>query len=176
MPSEVVRCDVPVASLIYPRVANASFIDAHQAALADADQPAMAYFLDLMASMPGWIDNLMVLRNRVVQAFGFKDLGRLTRIDRQRDPASYLPGERVGIFTLVCNTPEEVLLVDRDKHLDVYISLLCQPVTADSPRTVVLSTVVHPHNLLGRLYMLPVAPFHRFIAPIALGRLLRARP
>ncbi|MOA52080.1 hypothetical protein D3C78_1753160 [compost metagenome] len=82
----------------------------------------------------------------------------------------------MGIFTLVCNTPEEVLLVDRDKHLDVYISLLCQAVTADSPRTVVLSTVVHPHNLLGRLYMLPVAPFHRFIAPIALGRLLRARP
>jgi hypothetical protein len=25
--------------------------------------------------------------------------------------------------------------------------------------------VVQPHNWLGRLYMLPVAPFHRFIAP-----------
>jgi len=173
MPSEVVRCEVPVASLIYPQVANASFIDARRAALADSDQPAMAYFLELMAGMPGWIDNLMVLRNRVVQAFGLKDLGRLTRIDHQREPASYNAGERVGIFTLIRNTPEEVLLVDRDKHLDVYISLLCQPATADTPRNVVVSTVVHPHNLLGRLYMLPVAPFHRLIAPIALRRLVR---
>ncbi|MDD2058269.1 DUF2867 domain-containing protein [Pseudomonas sp. GD03860] len=176
MPSEVVRCNVPVASLIYPQVTRASFIDAQQVVLADSHRPAMACFLDVMAGMPGWIDNLMALRNRVVQAFGLKDLGRLTRIDRQRDPASYQPGERVGVFTLIRNTAEEVLLVDRDKHLDVYISLLCKPATVDDTRTVVVSTVVHTHNLLGRLYMLPVAPFHRFIAPIALGRLLRTQP
>lgn len=173
MPSEVIRCQVPVASLIHPQVANASFVDSRQARMVDSGRCAMAYFLQLMKGMPGWIDNLMALRNRTVQAFGLKDLGRLTAVDRQRAPDSYQPGERVGIFTLIRNTPDEVLLVDRDKHLDVYISLLCQPGKADNCHTVVVSTVVHTHNLFGRLYMVPVAPFHRLIAPIALGRLLR---
>ncbi|MNG91425.1 hypothetical protein D3C79_503340 [compost metagenome] len=117
----------------------------------------------------------MVLRNRAVQLFGLKDLGRLSRIDLQRDEASYQVNERVGIFTLISNSPDEVLLVDRDKHLDVYISLLRLPLNADNRREIVVSTVVHTHNRLGRLYMLPVAPFHRFIAPIALKRLIRAR-
>jgi hypothetical protein len=43
-----------------------------------------------------------------------------------RSAASYQPGERVGIFTLLANTEDEVLLVDRDRHLDVYIALSCR--------------------------------------------------
>jgi hypothetical protein len=78
----------------------------------------------------------------------------------------------VGIFTLLANTEDEVLLVDRDRHLDVYIALTCRP-AADGQYQVLVSTVVRTHNLLGRLYMLPVAPFHRLIAPIALRRLRR---
>lgn len=168
------RCEVPCTSLIFPQVAGASFIDCRQANAVSPGRSAMEHFLVLMSGMPMWIDNLMVLRNRLVQAVGLKDLGRLTGIDQQRDLASYQPGERIGIFTLIRNAPEEVLLVDRDKHLDVYISLLLQPATADSRGAITVSTVVHTHNLLGRLYMLPVAPFHRLIAPIALGKLLRS--
>ncbi len=174
MNPQVMRCDVPSISLIYPQVAGASFVDCRQANGANPGRSAMEHFLALMAGMPRWIDNLMVLRNRLVQALGLKDLGRLTGVDQQRAPASYQPGERIGIFTLIRNTPDEVLLVDRDKHLDVYISLMLEPATADSRGVITVSTVVHTHNLLGRLYMLPVAPFHRFIAPIALGRLLRS--
>lgn len=175
MNPQVERCEVTTTSLIYPQVAGASFIDCRQACGANPGRTAMEHFLALMAGMPGWIDNLMVLRNRLVQAFGLKDLGRLTRIDKQRDSASYQPGERIGIFTLISNTPDEVLLVDRDKHLDVYLSLLLKPATADTRGVIAVSTVVHTHNLLGRLYMLPVAPFHRFIAPIALDKLLRSQ-
>lgn len=175
MNPQIKRCEVPSTSLIYSQVAGASFIDCRQANGASPGRSAMEHFLELMTGMPGWIDNLMVLRNRLVQAVGLKDLGRLTGIDQQRDPASYQSGERIGIFTLISNTPDEVLLVDRDKHLDVYISLLLQPATADSRGAITVSTVVRTHNLLGRLYMLPVAPFHRVIAPIALGKLLRSQ-
>nr|WP_233224772.1 DUF2867 domain-containing protein [Thiomonas sp. X19] len=34
-----------------------------------------------------------------------------------------------------------------------------------------VSTVVHLHNLLGRVYMLLVAPIHRRIVPATLARL-----
>lgn len=161
---------IPADSLIAPHAARAGFRHCLAIELDDDGQPAMTWFLRLMASMPGWIDELMVLRNRLVGLCGLKDLGRLTAIDPQRAAASYQPGERVGIFTLLHNGADEVLLVDSDRHLDVHIALMRRSRGAGRCELLV-STVVHTHNLLGRLYMLPVAPFHRFIAPIALRRL-----
>ncbi|WP_313048660.1 DUF2867 domain-containing protein [Pseudomonas soli] len=163
---------IPADSLIAAHAAKAGFRHCRAIEIADDVRPAMAHFLRLMTSMPGWIDTLMVLRNRLVALLGLKDLGRLTAIDPARAPGSYQPGERVGIFTLVANTEDEVLLVDRDQHLDVHIALLRRP-TAEGRCEVLVSTVVRTHNRLGRLYMLPVAPFHRLIAPIALRRLAR---
>ena len=37
--------------------------------------------------------------------------------------------------------------------------------------TVAMSTVVHVHNALGRIYMLGVTPAHRVIAPAVVARL-----
>ncbi|WP_238349785.1 DUF2867 domain-containing protein [Pseudomonas sp. BW16M2] len=166
------RAAIPVDSLIIPHAEVAGFRHCRAIDLADDGQPAMAYFLRLMTSMPGWIDEMMVLRNRLVGLFGLKNLGRLTAIDPARAPGSYQPGERVGIFTLVSNSEHEVLLADCDHHLDVHIALMRRP-TAPGRCEVLVSTVVRTHNWLGRLYMLPVAPFHRLIAPIALRRLAR---
>lgn len=175
MNTPITGCAVPGNARIHLQLAGADFVDAHRALVLNAERTALGHFLRLMSSMPGWIDNLMVLRNRLVRLCGLKDLGRLSRVDLERDEGSYRVDERIGIFTLISNNPDEVLLVDRDKHLDVYISLLRLPLGADNRREIVVSTVVHTHNRLGRLYMLPVAPFHRFIAPIALKRLIRAR-
>ena len=175
MNTPITGCAVPGNARIHLQLAGADFVDAHRAQVLNTERTALGHFLRLMSSMPGWIDNLMVLRNRLVRLCGLKDLGRLSRIDLERDEGSYRVDERIGIFTLVSNSPDEVLLVDRDKHLDVYISLLRLPLGSDNRREIVVSTVVHTHNRLGRLYMLPVAPFHRFIAPIALKRLIRAR-
>jgi hypothetical protein len=161
---------IPPDSLIAGYATRAGFRHCRAIRLTDDGRPAMAHFLRLMGSMPGWIDDLMVLRNRLVGMFGLKDLGRLTAIDPQRTPESYQPGERVGIFTLLANSDDEVLLADCDRHLDVHIALLRRR-SPDGQCQVLVSTVVRTHNWLGRLYMLPVAPFHRLIAPIALGRL-----
>lgn len=161
---------IPAHSLIAVQAAHAGFRHCRAIIVQDAQQPAMGLFLRLMRGMPGWVDDLMALRNRLVRLLGLKDLGRLTAIDPARSPASYLPGERVGIFTLLANTEDEVLLADCDRHLDVHIALMRRPL-GEGRCEVLVSTVVRTHNWLGRLYMLPVAPFHRLIAPIALRRL-----
>ncbi len=173
MKSPVHPCPLPSDSSIAALAPGATFIDCRQTLATDPERTAMRHVLNLMSQTPAWIDHLMSLRNRVVQLFGLKDLGRLTRIDRSRPDEDYQPGDRVGIFTLISQRPDEVLVVDRDKHLDVHLSLNLLPLTADGQRPVVLSTVVHPHNWLGRLYMLPVAPFHRIIAPITLSAINR---
>ena len=107
------------------------------------------------------------LRNRAVQLVGLKNLGELSGIHPARPDADYRPGERVGIFTLFENTPDEVLLGDHDKHLDVVVSVHCTR-PADQPVRVTVTTVVHTKNRLGRLYMLPVKPMHKLIAPSVL--------
>lgn len=78
---------------------------------------------------------------------------------------------RVGIFSLRYLTDKEVILADSDKHLDVQVSL-CK-LMRDEVAQVNISTVVHVHNRLGKIYMFFVAPAHKVIAPETLRGLLR---
>jgi hypothetical protein len=61
---------------------------------------------------------------------------------------------------LAIDEGELVLGID-DTHLDVRVSVLKQ--RAGAGACYVLGSLVTTHNLLGRLYMIPVAPFHRLI-------------
>ncbi|NBF06301.1 DUF2867 domain-containing protein [Pseudomonas sp. Fl5BN2] len=171
MPASVTACSLLASSSIAAFAPGATFIDCRHTLANDPERTAMRHLLILMSQTPAWIERMMGLRNRVVQLFGLKDLGHLRHIDLARADEDYQAGDRVGIFTLISQSPDEVLVVDRDKHLDVYLSLNRLPLTAEGQRPVVLSTLVHPHNLLGRLYMLPVAPFHRIIAPMTLANI-----
>ncbi|HEY0587344.1 MAG TPA: DUF2867 domain-containing protein, partial [Pseudoduganella sp.] len=81
-------------------------------------------------------------------------------------PASeYRVGDRAGIFSLLYLSEDEVLLGDSDKHLDVVLSVCKLP-----QGVVSVSTIVHVHNWLGRLYMLPVTPLHKIIVKTMLKR------
>lgn len=114
----------------------------------------------------------MALRNRVVQLFGLKNLGALGAFDPSKPESAYLPGDRVGIFTLIANSDNEVLLGDSDKHLDVILSVFKSSTASNGTQLLAITTVVHVHNLLGRIYMLPVTPLHKLIAPAVLSRAL----
>jgi hypothetical protein len=166
-------CGLPAVCSLTQRAAGASFIDCQRIDVTTTERTAMGHALRAMSATPKWIDNMMQLRNSIVRRLGLKDLGRLTRIDLNRDETTYQPGERIGIFTLISNDADEVIMADKDKHLDVYLALNRLPINADGTRTLVMSTVVHTHNWLGTLYMVPVAPFHRLIAPLTLKNVAR---
>ncbi|MGM9428086.1 DUF2867 domain-containing protein [Hydrogenophaga sp. MI9] len=157
----------PDGSRIASRIAGADFHDAWSIDAADPSLSALGQFLKSVRATPRWVDTCMTLRNRAVQLVGLKNLGELSEIDPAKAPADYRPGDRVGIFTLFENTPDEVLLGDRDKHLDVVLSVHCAR-REGQPVRVTVTTVVHTKNRLGRLYMLPVKPMHKLIAPSVL--------
>lgn len=50
-------------------------------------------------------------------------------------------------------------------HLNVALSVHKGQNPETNRPMLTVSTVVHTHNLLGRLYMLPVAPLHKMIVP-----------
>lgn len=108
----------------------------------------------------------------MVRFAGLKDLGGLGELSPSKPASDYAPGDRVGIFTLISNSPNEALLGDRDKHLDVVLSVYKHPSGQGGVQSISVITVVHIHNLLGRIYMLPVTPLHRLIAPAVLTRII----
>ena len=159
-----VKTSLPANSRAESLALGAYFYDAWkiQAALPELDP--LDQFLRVVSATPKWIDTMMVLRNRVVGLFGLKNLGMLSGVDSSKSSSEYMLGERVGIFTLIEKTEQEVLLGDDDKHLNVVVSVH-KEVGASSGNTIVtVTTVVHIKNWLGRLYMVPVAPAHHVIA------------
>lgn len=65
----------------------------------------------------------MAVRNRIVQLAGLKNLGALSELAADKMAASYKTGDRVGIFTVFENHFDEALIGDKDKHLDVALSI-----------------------------------------------------
>lgn len=158
---------VPADSLASRLIADSDFHDAWSVIAADPSLSALGQFLKAVAATPAWVSACMALRNRAVALVGLKNLGALRAFDPSKPDHAYRPGDRVGIFTLFENTFDEVLLGDLDKHLTVTVAIHRKELT-QSQVLVTITTVVKVHNLLGRIYMVPVKPMHRIIAPSVL--------
>jgi hypothetical protein len=156
---------VPTGSLIARRLPGAYFHDAWAVEPSDPALSPLRQFLLATQATPAWVNRLMSLRNRVVARLGLKDLGHLNGFDATKPADQYQIGDRVGIFTLVEIHPDEIILGDTDKHLDVALSVHNGPSLETGRMVLTVSTVVHVHNLLGRLYMQPVTPVHKLIVP-----------
>ncbi len=128
------------------------------AAAPDARQAALAIF----NTTPAWVGALMALRNTLVRPFKLKT-------DLRRLPAAR---GRIGMFPVLEETPQEMLMGLDDRHLDFRLSVSVRPAAA-GVRSLTITTVVHTHNRLGRLYLAAILPFHRLIARRLLVRAVR---
>jgi Protein of unknown function (DUF2867) len=154
----------PHGSQIASRLPGAYFHDAWAIRATEPNLNALEQFLRVARKTPAWIDRLMAIRNRIVALFGLKNLGGIAQTDPNKKASDYQAGDRVGIFTLISNTANEVLLGDSDKHLNVVVSVHKQADSINRDTLITVTTVVHVHNWLGRLYMIPVTPAHKVIA------------
>lgn len=154
----------PPGSAAAALLPGAYFHDAWAIRPAQPQLEPLDQFLRVARQTPAWVDGLMNLRNRLVGLVGLKNLGALSRLSPGAVASDFRIGDRVGIFTLLARSDTEALLGDSDKHLDVVVSIHRQPGVPADQALVTVSTVVKVHNLLGRLYMLPVRPAHHLIA------------
>ncbi|CAE6805628.1 hypothetical protein R69927_06425 [Paraburkholderia domus] len=131
------------------------------------DPELLARFL--FAHQPAWVAKLLSLRDALVARFGIKTAKQL------RAAASHASRERVDFFRIYTRSAREIILGENDSHLDFRLSVLQQ--TRDtlegSARYLILSTVVHCHNGLGRFYIFAIAPFHRLVVRSSLRRAAR---
>ena len=167
-PFPVTALDPPPPTRVSGSYASTNLADAYAVDLPDdatLDPEALARFVFL--NSPDWAKRLMQVRDGLVAGLGLKTAKRL------EDAGRVTPRRRVGIFRIYEKHSDEIVLGEDDRHLDFRISLLRQPAGATSPPRLIVSTVVHCHNRLGRGYILLIAPFHRLIVKACLRRAAR---
>lgn len=147
MSSTVRRSELAHDSALRALVQPGDFVDCFSVA---SDMPARAA-AEVITDFPAWAQGLMALRNLAMSPFGLRTEGAGDK-------------DRIGIFPVTHETPDEVVAGFDDRHLDFRVS-----VTSQDGR-VSLATWVHRHNLGGRLYLAVILPFHILIARNALAR------
>lgn len=161
--------EVPSFSALCDSLRTAYFYDCYSVELPPDTRSPLEFYLSAVSGTPRWVDFFMKLRNKFVAQLGLKDVGSLSGVEPDKPAQAYCIGDQAGIFKLLELHEREVILGETDKHLDVKISVAKQ----DKPGCTVVSvsTVVHVHNAMGRLYMLFVTPAHRIIVPATVSKL-----
>jgi hypothetical protein len=122
----------------------------------------------IVAQQAPWVGALMKMRDIPVAGLGLKTARHLTSLGSDSQT------NRVGIFRVFSTSETEVVLGEDDRHLDFRLSFLRSERTAQAgTHDLVVSTVVHCHNRLGRFYIFLIAPFHRLIIQSSLRRAAR---
>jgi hypothetical protein len=78
----------------------------------------------------------------------------------------------IGYLPLLSKSAGELVMGGDDRHLDFRVAILLRTGAAGG-RELVVVTVVHCHNRLGRTYLAVIAPFHRTILLANLERAVR---
>ena len=138
---------------------DADWADAWQIVVSKPFQNSRDAANGIISNFPKWTTPMLVLRQIMVFPFGLKGTRHKTKV------------EKIGIFPIISETKNSLVAGIDDNHLDFRI--VVDLVKVENGQSVTLTTVIHRHNLLGKLYLMVVMPFHRAIIQSALNKLLK---
>ncbi|WP_027572404.1 DUF2867 domain-containing protein [Bradyrhizobium sp. WSM1743] len=141
-------------------LAGAQFIDAFRVEIGAVTVDAREACVRMVLHGPRWIDVLLRLRNILVTPFGLKTSGEGARA----------PYGLIGLFPVVSETPERLVAGFNDAHLD--FRLVVDVAGDGASRRVTSTTLVRTHNLLGRIYLALIMPFHKLVVRGMMGRIV----
>ena len=150
-------------------LAGADFADTFRISLTDEQGSLSAGELTrkMFSRTPKWVSLLLATRNRIVALFGLKQAD----LHIEGDASSTSSSSSVAGFPVVEQSEEQVQLGFDDKHLDFRIWVRREPGTSELSPQLTVTTVVRTNQLLGRVYLEVIKPFHRCIVPAMLNRL-----
>jgi hypothetical protein len=148
MKVQEVQPDVDTAALL----TGAQFADAFRIDLASTKFDARTAAQRMLGRSPRWVEILVALRNRLVAPFGLKT----------PNPTGSGASGTIGIFPVVSEAPDRLVLGFDDGHLDFRV--VVDVAACGAGQSFTLTTLVLTHNLLGRFYLAIILPFHRLIA------------
>ncbi len=116
--------------------------------------------------VPGRVLYLLRIRNAVAGTFGPKT-GKNFKLNQ----ADHYPvGSGAVYFTVTDRNANEIVMAEDDRHMNFRTSLTKKQEGLFS--AIYLTTLIKYYNLWGRMYFLPVKPFHCVIMRALIRRLL----
>jgi len=111
----------------------------------------------ILFNSPAWANKLMNMRDFFVKRFGLKT-GKEVNLN---EADYYQIGSKANMFTVIDRNENEIVMAEDDKHL--YFRTAVMKKEAEQGTEIYLSTIVKYHNIWGKIYFLPVKPFHRIL-------------
>ncbi len=110
-------------------------------------------------TLPPVVGVLMKMRDTLIKPFGLKTGKELAAEYKEKGIEQFFP--------VLARTEDELVMGEKDKHLDFRVSVM-----ADRENSkLYITTVVHYNNKLGVLYFNTIKPFHKAIVRSGLKRL-----
>lgn len=163
----VTRVDPPPMSAIADWYRGADLVDSYAVALPHtAPEDLTTLARALFNRPPAWLRGLLRLRDQIVGPLGAKTTTAI------RKAGASDGRDRIGFFPVLGRSEHEIILGEDDRHLDFRLSVLL-PEDDAGGRRLVATTAVRCHNLLGRIYLWVIKPFHVLVVRSYLSRLGR---
>jgi hypothetical protein len=163
MPKIVKSDKVPDQSVIANGFGKISYCDSYR--IVKQTDETVDGITTRIFRMPRWVIGLMKIRNGIVRIFGLK----AGKSESVKEAAYYPVGSKAGYFTVTERNVNEIVMGENDRHLCFRTSVL-----VDGKQSFIhLTTIVRFHNVWGKIYFLPVKPFHRLIVKSLLKRQTR---
>lgn len=166
---------IPNHSILKSEENRYNYIDSYHGWFAsDGNNTNLKEFVKLfISSGPKWADCLMSIRDRIVGLFGLKTSDQLAEQEKHPNSINLELGEQLGIFELLDKAENEIIVGGDDKHLNLRVSLYLDPLTDATQREMIITTCVKFNNILGKIYFIPVKPFHKMIVYRTLKNILK---
>jgi hypothetical protein len=148
-----------------PLMAGADFGDAYRLVVEAPGLTAAAAAERVFAKSPGWVRTLLALRNTFAALIGLKTGADA---DERARPFS-AKRRRIGLFPVVSETTERIVMGFDDWHLDFRV-VVDKVALGGDRHEVTVTTLVRTHNSVGRVYLATIMPFHRLIARTLLAQ------
>jgi Protein of unknown function (DUF2867) len=159
---------LPADSAVAPLYKGADLADAFAVTLGKAhDGDIRTLAQSILGDPAPWVRMLLALRDAAVAGFGVRTSGEMRRA------AAKDRGGHIDFFRVRRQSERELVVGEDDRHLDFRASILLRPGVDGGGDELVVTTVVHCHNRLGRTYLALIAPFHRLVVKTSLGRAAR---
>ncbi|NTS75794.1 DUF2867 domain-containing protein [Catenovulum sp. SM1970] len=171
--SLIQEIDTPTQARVFELTDDAYFKDSFQCQIDYQGESAFDLYKVMVETMPSWVNKLMALRNKIVKQLGLKNLGQMADFDVSKPESEYQVGDALGIFRIYSISRDELIVEDKDKHLNVRLSFYVEPEREANKAKLIATSVVHIHNNLGRVYMTFVGPVHKRIVPTSMKKIVK---
>jgi len=146
---------IPENSMILKDFGKTDYLDVYQ--IRKQTNESVDSITTQIFSLPRWVNGLLKIRNSIVGKLGLK-----TGNKKDTNVEVYYPtGSKAVFFTVIDRNDQEIVMGENDKHLNFRTSVYIDKNGLNSD--IYLSTLVHYNNFWGKLYFLPVKPFHKLI-------------